>query len=101
MTAPGRSETAVTQALGHTWTSSLSGLSAGSPFSRLTISPRPSGAIHRKRCCMLQQSLIDAGPLTNIDWIDAALCALTAYHLLQGSVRTYGGVEEGTIVVPV
>jgi len=49
---------------------------------------------------LLQQSAIDTRPLTNIDWIDAALCALTAHHFLRGSVRAYGGIEDGFIVVP-
>jgi len=49
---------------------------------------------------LLQEKEIDTEPLTNIDWIDAALCALTAHHFLGGSVVTYGDVEEGFIVVP-
>jgi hypothetical protein len=43
---------------------------------------------------------IDTTRLTNIDMIDAALCALAAYHLLAGDVRTYGEAKEGFIVVP-
>jgi predicted nuclease with RNAse H fold len=48
----------------------------------------------------LQEREINTEPLTNIDWIDAALCVLTAHHFLSGSVNTYGDVEEGFIVVP-
>lgn len=49
---------------------------------------------------LLQENAIEIEALTNIDWIDAALCALTAHHLLSGSVKTYGDMEEGFIVVP-
>jgi predicted nuclease with RNAse H fold len=52
------------------------------------------------RRTLLQEREINTEPLTNIDWIDAALCALTAHHFLSGSVNTYGDVEEGFIVVP-
>ena len=49
---------------------------------------------------LLQENAIDTEALTNIDWIDAALCALAAHHLLRGAVKAYGGMEEGFIVVP-
>lgn len=49
---------------------------------------------------LLRENAVDTEALTNIDWIDAALCALAAHHLLMGSAKTYGGVEEGFIVVP-
>jgi len=45
-------------------------------------------------------SAIDTEPLTNIDSVDAALCALTAHHFLAGSFKTYGDPETGLIVVP-
>ncbi len=38
--------------------------------------------------------------LTNIDTVDAALCALIACYFLSGNVKTYGDVVEGFIVVP-
>jgi predicted RNase H-like nuclease len=38
--------------------------------------------------------------LTNIDWVDAALCALTADLALNGNSTTYGDAETGFIVVP-
>lgn len=38
--------------------------------------------------------------LTNIDMVDAALCALVAHHFLAGTIKTYGDAEEGFIVVP-
>jgi len=52
----------------------------------------------RKR--LLGEAGIDTAPLTNIDWIDAALCALAAQAFVAGRVRVYGGVVEGVIVVP-
>jgi hypothetical protein len=52
------------------------------------------------RRTLLQEREINTQPLTNIDWIDAALCALAAHHFLSASVNTHGDVEEGFIVVP-
>lgn len=49
---------------------------------------------------LLREARIDTTPLTNIDMIDAALCALAANHLLTGNIKTYGDVVEGFIVVP-
>jgi predicted nuclease with RNAse H fold len=52
------------------------------------------------RRSLLRENAIVTEALTNIDWIDAALCALAAYRFVSGSVKTYGAVEEGYIVVP-
>lgn len=52
------------------------------------------------RRALLQQSGLSIEALTNIDMVDAALCALTAHRLACGSFRTYGEVEGGFIVVP-
>ena len=49
---------------------------------------------------LLRKTRLDVEPLTNIDLVDAALCALTAQYLLAGSIKVYGDVEEGLIVVP-
>jgi predicted nuclease with RNAse H fold len=49
---------------------------------------------------LLERNGIDTAPLTNIDWLDAALCALTAHRVVIGPVRTYGDLAEGFIVVP-
>lgn len=38
--------------------------------------------------------------LTNIDEVDAALCALSAHHFLAGTFKAYGDDAEGYIVVP-
>lgn len=48
--------------------------------------------------------LIDASVccdlLTNIDYVDAALCALTAARFAQGQIEKHGDPIEGFIVVP-
>lgn len=50
---------------------------------------------------LLQQAGIDLAPLTSIDWIDAALCALAAHHTASGGpCIPYGEPETGWIVVP-
>jgi predicted nuclease with RNAse H fold len=49
---------------------------------------------------LLQENAIDTEALTNIDWIDAALCALVAHRFLRGPLKIYGDVEEGFIVIP-
>jgi predicted nuclease with RNAse H fold len=48
---------------------------------------------------LLRDLGFDDGPLGNIDYVDAALCAVAARSLLEG-YRTYGDVESGLIVVP-
>ncbi len=54
-----------------------------------------------QRRALLQQAGIDLAPLTSIDWIDAALCALTAHHAASGGPCVhYGEPETGWIVVP-
>jgi predicted nuclease with RNAse H fold len=49
---------------------------------------------------LLSRHGIDLSALTNIDFVDGALCALTAHYLLMGKVRAYGDNESGYIVVP-
>jgi len=68
----------------------------------VTLDGRASHASSNRhvRRTLLQEREINIQPLTNIDWIDAALCALAAHHFLSGSVNTHGDVEEGFIVVP-
>lgn len=52
------------------------------------------------RRALLREANFDTTPLTNIDTVDAALCALTARYLLDKRVKTYGEAVEGFIVVP-
>ena len=61
------------------------------------VSARNKGVIRRR---LLAQAGIDLAPLTHIDWVDAALCALAARACLQGEIRAYGDGAEGFIVVP-
>lgn len=39
-------------------------------------------------------------PLKSVDALDAALCALTAQHLINGRIKAYGDPETGIIFVP-
>lgn len=54
-----------------------------------------------QRRALLTEAGIDLAALTNIDFVDAALCALTAHHLASGGrcIR-YGDASTGHIVVP-
>ncbi len=54
-----------------------------------------------QRRALLAQAGVDPAPFTNIDLVDAALCALTAHHLASGRPCTgYGEASTGLIVVP-
>lgn len=61
------------------------------------VSAKRKSAVRRE---LLREAGIDTAPLTNIDAVDAALCALAAHSLLAGSYKTYGDATEGLIVVP-
>jgi predicted nuclease with RNAse H fold len=52
------------------------------------------------RRTLLRGTGIDDGKLSNIDEVDAALCALAASHLISGKFKTYGSSVDGLIVVP-
>lgn len=58
----------------------------------------------RKKATSRRKSLKDKGydhaPLRSIDYVDAALCALTAERFLLGCTASFGNAEEGFIVVP-
>ncbi|MEK6671067.1 MAG: DUF429 domain-containing protein [Nitrospirota bacterium] len=49
---------------------------------------------------LLREAGLSIDSLSNIDMVDAALCAHTAHHLLAGTFKTYGDAQEGFIVVP-
>jgi predicted nuclease with RNAse H fold len=62
-----------------------------------------ANAAHKRhqRSELLRQAGLDPAPLTSIDLIDAALCALAAHHLASGRpCRAYGEAATGLIVVP-
>ena len=44
---------------------------------------------------------IDTSLLTTIDAVDAALCALAAIHLVEGTTRVFGAAADGYIHVPI
>lgn len=48
----------------------------------------------------LRQRGYNVGSLTNVDFVDAGLCALTADGFVRGSYRLFGEQTEGFIVVP-
>lgn len=54
----------------------------------------------RVRRDLLNCANIDTSKLTNIDQIDAALCAFTAHRFALGNYRCYGDATSGFIVVP-
>lgn len=55
----------------------------------------------RQRRTLLQRFGIDTTPLTSIDRIDAALCALAAHQVgIGGDCQVCGEAESGLIVVP-
>ena len=53
-----------------------------------------------ERKVLLEKAGIKTAALTSIDYVDAALCALTARHVAAGTFKTYGDSESGFIVVP-
>jgi predicted RNase H-like nuclease len=52
------------------------------------------------RRAVLTAAGIKAESLTNGDWVDAGLAALTGIYALRGDFATFGNPEEGVIVVP-
>jgi predicted nuclease with RNAse H fold len=61
------------------------------------ISAYPKSVTRRQ---MLREQGYDDSSLANIDFVDAALCALTAERFLLNSTNSFGDHEEGFIVVP-
>lgn len=61
------------------------------------VSAKRKGTVRR---ALLSEAGVALGLLTNIDTVDAALCALSAHHLLAGRVAVYGEAQSGVIVIP-
>jgi predicted nuclease with RNAse H fold len=59
-----------------------------------------AGQKRADRSRLLREAGVSMETLTNIDWIDAALCALAAHYLGAGTFTAYGDAAEGFIVVP-
>lgn len=66
-------------------------------LARKTLS---AGQKRADRSRLLREAGVSTETLTNIDWIDAALCALAAHHLVMGTFKPYGNVAQGFIVMP-
>lgn len=61
------------------------------------VPARPKAATRRR---ILREQGYDDQNLGNIDFVDAALCALTAESCRVGCIRQFGNAMEGFIVVP-
>jgi predicted nuclease with RNAse H fold len=53
-----------------------------------------------RRRAVLERAGIDTATLRNIDYVDAALCAVAAHYVNAGSFKSYGDVASGLIFVP-
>lgn len=63
----------------------------------------PTSARNKRtvRRALLKETGIDTDKLSNIDFVDAALCALTAYYLAAGKpCKSYGEPDTGIIIAP-
>lgn len=61
------------------------------------VSAKPKATVRRKA---LQQRGYDVSTLSNVDFVDAALCAVAAYEFRNNNYQLYGNSHEGFIVVP-
>ena len=66
------------------------------------LAGRPCSARQKRteRRRLLESIGVDTGELTNIDTIDAALCALTAHYFADNGCKKYGDANTGYIIVP-
>lgn len=61
------------------------------------VAAKPKADTRRK---LLRGRGYDISVLSNIDFVDAALCALTAEAFLNNHLQCFGDKQEGFIVVP-
>jgi predicted RNase H-like nuclease len=61
------------------------------------VSAKRKRAIRR---ALLNRARVDTSTLTNIDKLDAALCAVAAHHFALGNFKPHGDPVSGLIVVP-
>jgi predicted nuclease with RNAse H fold len=61
------------------------------------VPARPKSKVRREA---LRRKDYDDSNLPNIDFVDAALCAVTANEFLKGNYQSYGNKEEGYILIP-
>ncbi len=76
-----------------TFPHAVAGALAGRP-------PRANEEKEAFRRAVLRAAGIDPAPLVGVDFVDAALCALTAQALGRGRATALGDAAEGHIVVP-
>lgn len=62
--------------------------------------PVKAGRKATTRRAALKSRGYDVSELKNIDFVDAALCAITAENFRKGHYKSYGKAEDGIIVVP-
>lgn len=62
------------------------------------VPARPKSATRRG---LLRELGYETTKLSSIDFVDAALCAVTAQRYVEGRTRAFGNPDEGYIVVPV
>lgn len=60
----------------------------------------PAKEKRKNRSAVLVAEGMDTTPLTSVDFVDAALCALTAQYVRSGTYKAYGDETDGFIVVP-
>lgn len=60
----------------------------------------PAKAKRVLRRKLLETAGVETSPFTNIDWLDAALCALTAHCLGVNKFELFGEASTGYIIVP-
>ena len=61
------------------------------------VPTKPKATVRR---AALRARGYDVTCLVNIDFVDAALCAVAAEAFLKGCVQCFGDEQEGFIVVP-
>ena len=66
-------------------------------FSGKTVSAKEKRKVRRR---LLERAGVETSALTNIDWIDAALCAVAAHRMVKADFKAYGEPKSGLIVVP-
>lgn len=66
-------------------------------LSGTVVSAKKKAAVRRE---VLRKIGIDESQLPNIDFVDAALCAIVAAHLQSNTIKTLGSASDGLIVVP-
>lgn len=60
----------------------------------------PARDKNRVRRQAVREEILDDRALRNLDFVDAALCAIAARFLVAGDFTAFGDAEEGLIVVP-